>query len=56
MKLKMNIGYEVDDTSPEVEHLVSEIVADEARGFASTIHRRLAAEGVKDISMSMEES
>ena len=56
MKLALTLEYEVTDTTAEVEELLDEIVADEARGFADGLRARLAAEGVRDIQMSVSET
>lgn len=56
MELNMTIDYDVKDTTPEVEAALEEIVAEETRSFVETIRRRLAAEGVTDISMNMRET
>jgi hypothetical protein len=56
MKLSMNISYDVDDADQEVEDLLTEIVAEEARAFAEAVRCRLAAEGVRDIQMNMKET
>jgi hypothetical protein len=50
------MDYEVEDTTPEVEAVLEEIVAEEARGFAETLRQRLAAEGVEDIEMNLKQS
>ncbi len=56
MHLNMTIDYEVTDTTPEVEAALEEIVAEETRAFAETVRRRLAAEGVENISMNLNET
>lgn len=55
MRLNLTIDYDVEDVNPEVEAALEEIVAEEARGFAETIRRRLAAEGITDIAMNLTE-
>lgn len=56
MHLSMNINYDVQDANKEVEAILEEIIGEEARSFAETVRQRLAAEGVKDIHMSTQES
>jgi hypothetical protein len=56
VNLNLTIDYEVTDTTPELEEALEEIVAEEARGFAETLRRRLAAEGVSDLTMNLKES
>jgi hypothetical protein len=56
MRLNMSIDFVVEDADPEVESQIEQVVAEEARGFAETVRRRLAAEGVADISMNLRES
>ena len=56
MNLNMTIDYEVTDTTPQLEKALEEIVAEEARGFAETLRRRLAAEGVSDLTMNLTEA
>ena len=56
MRLEMNISYDLKDADQEVEELLSDIVAEEAHGFAETIRGRLAAEGVRDIQMSVSDT
>jgi hypothetical protein len=55
MKLDMTINYHVEDTDPEVEEILEEAVAEEARGFVEAVRRRLTAAGVTDISMNLSE-
>jgi hypothetical protein len=54
--VNLTIHYEVTDTGPELEEALEEIVAEEARGFAESLRRRLAAEGVSDLTMNLKES
>jgi hypothetical protein len=55
VRLSLSIDYDVADADPEVEAVLEEIVAEEARGFGETVRRRLAAEGVRDIEMTVTE-
>lgn len=55
MKLNLSISFEVEETDPQVEAVLDEIIAEEARGFAETVRQRLAAEGVSDIQMTVSE-
>lgn len=56
MKLALTIDYEVDDSDPETEALLEEAVGEEARVFVENVRRRLAAEGVENISIELNES
>jgi hypothetical protein len=47
MELSLSIDYEVTDADSDVQAVLEEIIADEARGFAETIRQRLAAEASK---------
>lgn len=55
MKLELAIQYDVEAADPDVEALLDEILAEEARGFAEDVRRRLASAGVRDIEMSVAE-
>jgi hypothetical protein len=56
MNLNMTINWEVQDADAEVESALEEVIAEEARSFTEAIRRRLAAEGITDISMNLTES
>lgn len=55
MRLSLSIDDDVEDADPEIEAVLEEIVAEEARGFAGSVRRRLGAEGVRDIEMTVTE-
>jgi hypothetical protein len=55
MKLTMGIDWDVEETSPEVKAMLEEVIGEETRGFAETIRRRLAAEGITDMTMTLRE-
>jgi hypothetical protein len=53
----MTIDYEVDETTPEVEAHLDEVIAEEARKFTAAITDRLEAEGIEDVQIvRMDES
>jgi hypothetical protein len=56
MRLSLTIEYDVEDSDPEKKEIVEEIVGEEARGFAEAVRQRLAAQGVTDLSMSLNET
>ncbi len=56
MKLALTIEYDVDADNPQVEALLDEVIAEEARGFVELVRRRLADEGVRDIEMTVRET
>ena len=56
MRLELTISYDVSETEPDAEEIVSEIVAEEAHGFAGNVRERLASAGVRDLTMSVNES
>jgi hypothetical protein len=56
MNLNLTIDYEVTETTRELEEALEDIVAEEARGFAETLRRRLAAEGVTNLTMNLKEA
>jgi hypothetical protein len=56
MKLNMAIDWDVEDVDADVKDALEEVIAEEARAFGETIRRRLAAEGITDITMNLRES
>jgi len=47
----MTIDYEVDETTPEVEAYLDEVIAEEARKFTASLSDRLEAEGIEDVQI-----
>ncbi len=56
MELSMSIDWDVQDADSEVKSALEEIIGEEARAFTETIRQRLAAEGIRDISMKLTET
>ena len=56
MELLTSIDYEVTERTPEVEELIEELVADEARTFVANLQRRLVHAGLEDVQVSVRES
>ncbi len=55
MELNLRIDWALQGTTPEVKAALEEVIAEEARAFSEAVRRRIAEQGVTDISMKLEE-